>query len=803
VQGTGFVASQRHAAVELRLETHALTLAPGLMARVQGSLTGDTVRLDEVQVRSALGVLAASGTLSTTATTPAPSSLTYTMTLGDLTPLQRYLGIPLQARGSLSGTVQGTWPALQVRHHLQLRDWEYGAWRGRRVQAELAATQFPTAPQATVTAHVVDVQGAGLPRSSLTLTGTSTPSQGTVQVSVTAGPYQKTRLQGQVAWADEACLTLSHLRLQHQELAWENAAPITVTRGPQGRLALQRLLLRSGRQEVRAQGILLPEGTFEADVQVQHLLLLPHGRAVAPALSAVEGELALHLSLRGTLTHPQGEGRLHITSLRWQQHALGEVHGQLRADGTTLSVDLHWRDQQRELLHLYGDVMPGTGQELALQLQATDLDLHVLPALTSAVVQSAGKLQVDLRLLGRLQQPQVYGTLQLNDGTVQLAATGVQYRAIQAQIVCTGQRVELTQLHAESGDGSFDLTGWAESARLTLQHLELVLRMHEFTLIHTPDLEAVVSAAVTLRGSLEEMMATGTVTVLRARAQLGGKLVGGPEAVQPWQLTVDGVYGSGRPKTVVQEATSAARQMAFIAFLRADVQLELPRNVWVRGSGTAIELSGALTVTKELRAPFVLRGTVETVRGFTSFYSGKFVVERGRVTFTGTPEINPMLDVTVTRAVAGYAVAVNVTGRAQSPQLRLSSTPDLPQADIVTLLVVGKTTDRLTASERSGLSGKAQQIVGNVAASELEKFLAKPLGLDTLDIQTGDKLGSGKVSVGRYVTQDIFLSYERRHGDESGNRVGIEYSINRHLKVRGSSSDTGDSAVDVLWRIDY
>jgi len=119
------------------------------------------------------------------------------------------------------------------------------------------------------------------------------------------------------------------------------------------------------------------------------------------------------------------------------------------------------------------------------------------------------------------------------------------------------------------------------------------------------------------------------------------------------------------------------------------------------------------------------------------------------------------------------------------------------------LLVVGKTTDRLTASERSGLSGKAQQIVGNVAASELEKFLAKPLGLDTLDIQTGDKLGSGKVSVGRYVTQDIFLSYERRHGDESGNKVGIEYSINRHLKVRGSSSDTGDSAVDVLWRIDY
>lgn len=803
IQGTGFTASQRRAEVELRLETSGLTLAPDLTARLQGSLRGNRVQIEEAQVRSALGTMVARGTLSTTATTLAQTSLTYDMTLADLTPLQRYLGVSLQAKGSLSGTVQGTWPALKAHHRLQLRDWGYGAWHGQRVQAELAIAHFPTAPQATVKVQAVDVQGPALSRSSLTLTGTSTSSQGTARLSVTAGPYYKTGLEGRFTWAEEQRLTLTHFRLQHKELVWENATPITVMRDPQGKLALHRLLLRSGRQEVRAQGILMPEGRLEADVQVQHLRLLPHVRVVAPAMGPVDGEVALHLSLRGTLSQPQGEARLHATSLRWQQHALGEIHGQLRADGTTVGVDLHWRDQKRELLHLYGHIGLDTRQELAVQVQATDVDLQVLTAFSPAVVQSAGTLQVDLRLAGTLQQPQAYGTLRLDDGTLQLTATGVQYRAIQAQIVCTGQRVELTRLHAVSGAGSLELTGWAESARLTLPRLELVLRMHDYTLMYTPELEAVVSAALTLRGSLEEMVATGTVVVPRARAQLSGKLVGAPEVVQPWQLTVDGVYGSGPPKTRPREVTSTARQTPSWAFLRTDVQLQLPRNVWVRGHGTAIELNGVLTVAKELGAPFVLRGTVETVRGFTSFYSGKFVLEQGRVTFTGSPGIDPALDVTVTRAVAGYVVAVNVIGRAKSPQLRLSSTPDLPQADIVTLLVVGKTTDHLTASERSGLSDRAQQIVGNVPASDLERLLARPLGLDTLDIQTGDKLGSGKVSVGRYVTQDIFLSYERRRGEEGGNKVGIEYSINHHLKVKGSSSDTGDSAVDVLWRIDY
>jgi autotransporter translocation and assembly factor TamB len=799
IQGTGFAASQRRAEAVLRLETSGLTLAPGLTARVQASLTDSTVRFEDVQVRSAPVVVVARGTLSPTA----PTALTYDVTLGDLTPLQRYIGVPVQAKGQFNGTVQGTWPALQARSRLQLREWAYGGLQGQRVQADLAVSQFPTASRATINVQVVDVQGPALPRSAATLAGTYTPSQGTVQVQVTAGPYQKSGFEGRITLAQEQRLTLTRFRLQHQDFAWENTDPLTVVRSSKGQLDLQRLELRNGRQEISARGILKPGGGIEADLHVRHLQLLPPVQMVAPHAGVVDGEGTLHLSLRGTLAQLQGEGDLHLTSLRWQQHDVGEVHGQVQIKGTVVRVDLRWRDQKQELLHLAGEASLDTHQALTLQLQAANVDLQGLKAFIPAVMQSAGTLHLDLRLTGTLQHPQVYGALRVNDGVLQLATTGVRYKDIQMQLVCTGNRIEFTQVHAQSGEGTLDLTGDAESAGLSLRRLNLDLQMQQFTLMHTPALEAVVSAAVALRGSLDDVLATGTVTVSPARVQVSGKLVGGPDIVQPWQLTVDGVYGSGPRKATTDAVESVARPRSPLPFLRADLQLELPRNVWVRSPGTAIELSGALTITKELGEPFVLGGTVETVRGFASFYSGKFSVDQGRVTFTGTPEINPVLDVTVTRAVSGYTVSIHVSGRAKSPQLHLSSTPDLPQADIVTLLVVGKTTDRLTASERSGLSSHAQQIVGNVAAGELEQLLAKPLGFDTLDVQTGDKLGSSKVSVGRYITQDIFLSYEQPLGDEKGNKVGVEYSINRYLKVKGSGSNTGDSALDILWRIDY
>jgi translocation and assembly module TamB len=208
-------------------------------------------------------------------------------------------------------------------------------------------------------------------------------------------------------------------------------------------------------------------------------------------------------------------------------------------------------------------------------------------------------------------------------------------------------------------------------------------------------------------------------------------------------------------------------------------------------------------VTKDFRAPFILSGSVETVRGYASYYSKKFTVESGRVTFTGTPEINPMLDVTVAQKVSDYLVSIHVTGRAQQPTIVFSSTPELPQTDIISLLVLGKTTDRLTKRESNSLANEAQQVAGGFLAGQLEKTVGKTLGLDTIEITSGEHLGTGSVKAGRYVTQDLFLSLEREVGRDSGTNVGLEYSLNRRLKVRGSSNEQGATAVDFFWRLDY
>ena len=302
------------------------------------------------------------------------------------------------------------------------------------------------------------------------------------------------------------------------------------------------------------------------------------------------------------------------------------------------------------------------------------------------------------------------------------------------------------------------------------------------------------------------MTVDGTVSIPRARI-VTQKLPGsGPQAVEPWQLTVPGVYGQGRPRAVPAGSTATAQASTpdILSLLQANLRLDIPKNVWVQGPGTAVEMRGDLQVTKARRAPFIISGELETVRGFASFYGKKFELTQGKVTFTGSPEINPLLDVMVARKVSDYVVTIHAGGKAQQPEIGLSSVPALEQIDIVSLLTLGKTTDKLTSGERGSVAAEAQNLAGGIIAGQLEAAASEALGLDTVQLSTTS------ATVGRYVTQDLFLSYERGFGSkdnanskDNGNRVGAEYSLSRRVKVKATGSDTGETTLDLFWRLDY
>lgn len=139
LQGAGFTEAQRRATINLAVDSRNFTLAPGLTVRLQGNLAGQTLNLEGFRVTSTPVQLTASGMLSA-----APKGeVSYTLTLSDLTPLQKLVGAPLQANGTLTGKMRGPLNALQTTGNLRLKTWRYAELSGGGIEADFSASQLP------------------------------------------------------------------------------------------------------------------------------------------------------------------------------------------------------------------------------------------------------------------------------------------------------------------------------------------------------------------------------------------------------------------------------------------------------------------------------------------------------------------------------------------------------------------------------------------------------------------------------------------------------------------------------------
>ena len=798
LKGSGFSQSERRADLHLAVNSRDFNLAPALSGVMRASLVGSAVTLDEFHFDSIPAQLTAAGALSQTRQLHAD----YQVLFKDLTPLGPQLGTSIWANGGLTGSISGALGALQAQSQLQLNDWRYGDFQGERVRVTFQGEDLTTNPRATLRASLDGIQGSALPASSVTFDGRYRDRQAQVEFSVTDGPYRQTRIAGHVALQEDQDVRLDTLRLQYRHWRWTNPSSIRVVRQANGTILLRDFHLRHGEQAIRASGSLQPSGPLVASFSLNQVEIEPWLQTFVPGVPAA-GRLNLRLTAKGRVKHPEAAAVVQLSDLTLNGQPLGEIRLDLGLADGTVNNHLQWHDGSTALLDVKGGVGLQHNYPLDLKVTSSSFDLARLAPFVDAIRESSGRLDVKLRVGGMAKAPNLHGNVSLRDGALLLAVTGEPYRDIQARLTLANNRLDIDELRLASTTGTVDADGWLEAAGRDLKHLQLSLQAHDFTAMNTPSIQARVTGAVEARGSLDALTVKGDLTIPRARIRIDD-FGAGPVSVSPSDLTVPGVYG-GDPEgeTESAQADKAAPESSIRRNLQTELSVKMPKNVWLVGPETALELRGSFLVDKTFDEPFVIGGSAETVRGFIGFMGKKFDIERGKMTFTGANELNPFLDVVARHEVSGHSIALHLEGESKRPQFNFSSAPDLAEEDILSLLVFGKTRDRLTGSEKTALSSHAAEVAGNVISKFLEKRVGSTLGLDTLEVDVEDEFGNGSVRGGRYVTQDLFISYEHQLSEQGRNTVEVEYSLSPHVKLKGTSNDEGQTSLDLLWRIDY
>jgi translocation and assembly module TamB len=231
--------------------------------------------------------------------------------------------------------------------------------------------------------------------------------------------------------------------------------------------------------------------------------------------------------------------------------------------------------------------------------------------------------------------------------------------------------------------------------------------------------------------------------------------------------------------------------------------MNVPHNAWLKRSDANVELRGWLTTWKTPQQPVHVAGEIDAVRGWYTFQSKKFTVSEGQVTLTGQ-DFDPLLKLVAVHETGEYTVKINIGGKLTKPTIKLESEPTLDQADILSVLVFGKPAKELNKGQSRDLRDRALDVAGGYVASEFRQSVAEALGVDNLEVQpSAAGLGETSTTVGKYVSEDVFVSISHKFAQQSVEQLRVQYFVTPRWTIETSTDTKGDSGFDVFWKRRY
>jgi translocation and assembly module TamB len=441
------------------------------------------------------------------------------------------------------------------------------------------------------------------------------------------------------------------------------------------------------------------------------------------------------------------------------------------------------------------------GDELSGRLTWAGEVAPLMPLVPATGHRLTGRADLDFQVAGTPDDPQLSGEARLMEARYENLDTGTLLTEIAATVQATGQRVEVTRFTArDGGDGTLDITGGVDLPQPDRpSRIDVKIDAVSAKLARLDYLVADADVDMEVTGSLQDMLIAGTVTVNQAEASIPNNL---PPEVADLQVVSEEELQARRQKQAAAEAAGEPAPADAEAPSRTelDIAVDIPGQTFVRGGGLDSEWQGNLLVTGTAGQPMV-RGQLQAVRGRVSLLNKTFNLERGRVAFSGGREIDPRLDIKAVNDGPELTAIVLVTGSASSPEFELDSVPELPQEQVLSRLLFGKTPGELGPVESAQLAAAVAQLSFSGGGPGVIDRLRNFVGVDVLQVG-GDADSGPTVEAGKYVTEDVFVGVEQGAGADSS-QVKVEVDVTENIQVESKTGVTGGASVGVQFHWDY
>jgi len=425
----------------------------------------------------------------------------------------------------------------------------------------------------------------------------------------------------------------------------------------------------------------------------------------------------------------------------------------------------------------------GKPASLALTVSGP-LDASLL-SIVSPDFAMTGRLLVDVRAAGTLDEPVLSGSVRVENGKYRMTGLAQVLDEIDGSITFRGARGDIeARAHTGGGDvlaaGSFGMKGLAlADFRFSVQARHVAVR-------YPQDLRLVVDADLVATGLSGSNVVRGEIVLQRGTYS------------KDIELTLSDLLSRGRPAGAVLAREPWKERTALEIRIVSAAALEVRNNV------ARLTATVDLLARGTLAAPTLVGQIFLDEGGRITFRDVRYEIESGTIAFANTEGFEPIIDIRVRAEVKGYDVGVSLVGTWPRIQTSLSSDPPLPDELIVGLLLTGTAPGaRATTDTGSSIVSAAGGIVAGAATGLVTRPTQRLFKLDRFEIDpvfTGSGPVDVRSTVGKQITPNLLVTYSQSFDSSREPIFQLEWWISDSIVLQGRRDENGIYLVDVRRR---
>ena len=374
------------------------------------------------------------------------------------------------------------------------------------------------------------------------------------------------------------------------------------------------------------------------------------------------------------------------------------------------------------------------------------------------------------------------------------------------RIRLTSGNISIEELKGNLDSGRFSVAGDMALEDFKPTYLSLVMT-GEALPISVPDmLDLKLNSRITVKGTPDDSLMEGDLVVLEGKYYKDVSLD-----------LINVVKKNNRN----QAPPSRGFTDPFLRSMGLNLSLTHKNPFEVDNNIAYLSLKPDLRVLGTLNMPR-LSGRAEVEKGLISYQKKEFEVTKGLVDFINPYSIEPTLDVQCQTVIRDWIIYLQISGTPENMKFSLTSTPVLEDADILSLLVLGKTTDEIIEGNGEKTQSAAKLLAG-IVSRNIEKNIKDATGIDTVKVEyttttttdqdttstDGDEVVDNtengvKVTLGKELSERLALEYGvETRGGLTIHQAESTYWFFENMMMKAFQNTENNYGAELVYRIEF